>query len=490
MGKISIVGLGPGRFDDMTLETLRLLKQGKTYLRTRVHPCVDHFAEEGIAYESFDFLYEVKDSFEEVYANIVERLIDAARTEDIVYAVPGNPLFAEESVEMLISRCEKEDVPYKVYPAVSFVDTVCDTLAIDPNQGLLVTDAFAVIGDEIHRQELDPQCATLISQVYSPYMAGELQLALSKVYDEEEEIIVIRHAGCEDETIEAMALYELGRANVDHLTSVFIPVKPENLRTVAKFDEIVRILRAPDGCPWDREQTHKSLKSCMIEEAYEAVDAIEEEDYDNLQEELGDLLLQILFHAQLADEEGYFNLADVVDGISQKMINRHPHVFGDVTVKDSAEVLQNWDEIKKKEKKQMSISQEMLNIPKSYTALMQAQKIQSKARQEGFDWDEAKPALEKVLEEAAEVLQEIERPQRKQERLEEELGDLLFACVNLARLCDVYAEDALKIANRKFIRRYEAMEALSKKDGKVFKELSLDEQEAYWQKAKKQVRKP
>lgn len=490
MGEISIVGLGPGRFNDMTLETVRLLKQGKTYLRTRVHPCVDHFAEEGIVYESFDDLYESEASFEDVYARIVEQLLAAARSQDIVYAVPGNPLFAEVSVEKLLSRCEEEGIPCRVYPAVSFVDTVCDALELDPNRGLLITDAFALIGDGIRRQQIDPQCALLISQVYSPYMAGEVQLALSKVYDEEEEIILIRGAGCEDERIEALALYELGRARVDHLTSVFVPAKPDNLRTVAKFDEILRILRAPDGCPWDREQTHKSLKSCLIEEAYEAADAIEEEDFDNLQEELGDLLLQILFHAQLAEEEGYFSLSDLVGGISRKMISRHPHVFGDETVQDAAQVLQNWEEIKKREKKPMSISEEMQKIPGSFTALMQAQKIQSKARQDGFDWDEARPALEKVREEVGEVLEEIDRPVRDAARLEEELGDLLFACVNLARLCGVYAEDALRIANRKFVRRYAAMEALSQQDGKVFRELSLDEQEAYWQKAKKQAAAP
>lgn len=488
MAKIKVVGLGPGDMGSLTLETLELLKKGPTVLRTEIHPCVQALKEQGVEYESFDSLYQEEENFDRLYEKIADLLIERVRKtdEDLIYAVPGNPMFAEKTVEILCARAKKGEIGLRIYPAVSFVDTVLTALEYDPNEGLHITDAFKVIRDGISGEMIDPGCAILITQVYSPLIAGDLKIALSKFYSDEESVTLVYHAGLRDEEIKEIALYELDRQPVDHLTSLFIPAKKENYRALSAFDRIMRRLLAPDGCPWDREQTHESLRPCMIEEAYEAVDAIEKEDYENLQEELGDLLLQIVFHALLAEKEGYFNLEDVIEGVSEKMIRRHPHVFGDARAENADEVLVSWEEIKKQEKKSSaSVSEEMRKVPGSYTGLMQAEKIQKKARSEGFDWDDPKPALEKVIEEVHEVEEALDDPSRP-DQIEEELGDLLFAAANAVRLSGAYSEDVLKKANEKFIRRYEKMEELSRKDGVDFKSLSLEEQDEYWKRAKKE----
>ncbi|MGI6109221.1 MAG: nucleoside triphosphate pyrophosphohydrolase [Eubacteriaceae bacterium] len=486
MGKISIVGLGPGDYGQITVETLELLKNGENYFRTAIHPCVDKLKEQGISFTSFDQVYEEQDQFKDVYSVIAETLAKRAGESDIVYAVPGNPCFGEQSVTDLITLCSERDIPYRIFPAVSFVDNTADTLEFDPVEGLTVLDAFAVVGDAVSRQTPDPSTAALITQVYNSHMASEVKLALARVYPDDTEIILLYHAGLPDESVDTLPLYELDRQKCDHLTSVFIPPVPENTRNIGRLLEIMRILRSPEGCPWDKEQDHKSLKSCLIEEAYEVADAIEQEDFENLQEELGDLLLQIVFHAQLAEEEGLFTFEDVVEGISRKMIRRHPHVFGDVSADTSEEVLANWDEIKKTEKEPQSVSGEMKAIPKSFTALMEAQKLQSKASGQGFDWDNPLPSLEKVREETDEVLEELNRKPEDPDKLRDELGDLLFAAVNTARLSGLQAEDALRQANAKFIRRYSRMEELADRESRDFSELNLEEQEDLWKQAKQE----
>ena len=486
MGSISIVGLGPGEFGQITIETLGLLRRGETYLRTSVHPCVEKLESEDVSFKSFDSLYEEEDRFEVIYRTIAETLAKRAENHDIVYAVPGNPLFGEKSVTDLIDICTQRGIGYRIFPAVSFVDVSAHTLEFDPVEGLTITDAFALTGDAIRRQTPDPQTALLITQVYNAHMASEVKLALMRVYSDETEIVLLYHAGLLDEAVVTLPLYELDRQNCDHLTSVYVPADRENTKSLGKLLEIMRILRSPDGCPWDKEQDHHSLRTCLIEEAYEAADAIDQEDYENLQEELGDLLLQIVFHAQLAEEEGLFGIEDIIDGISEKMIRRHPHVFGDEKAETSAEVLTNWDQIKKTEKKPRTMAEEMASVPVSFTALMEAQKIQSKAGGQGFDWDDPLPALEKVREETAEVHEELIADGRDEERITDELGDLLFAAVNTARLAGVQAEEALRGANRKFIGRYRKMEELAQNEGKDFSGLSLDEQEKLWDLAKKE----
>ncbi len=244
--------------------------------------------------------------------------------------------------------------------------------------------------------------------------------------------------------------------------------------------EIMRILRCPEGCVWDREQDHKSIRRSFIEETYEAVEAIDNDDPVLLQEELGDVLLQVVFHAQIEAEAGRFTMDDVADGICKKMIYRHPHVFGSVEVKNSDEVLTNWDALKQKEKHQKSTTETLESVARSLPGLIRAEKVQHKAAKVGFDWDEVSGALDKVREETAEVARAINGDGDPSE----ELGDLLFAVVNVARFLKTDPEDALNRTTDKFIRRFAQVEQAAKDAGRSLSEMSLAEMDALWDAAK------
>lgn len=244
--------------------------------------------------------------------------------------------------------------------------------------------------------------------------------------------------------------------------------------------EIMRILRCPEGCVWDREQDHKSIRRSFIEETYEAVEAIDNDDPVLLQEELGDVLLQVVFHAQIEAEAGRFTMDDVADGICKKMIYRHPHVFGSVEVKNSDEVLTNWDALKQKEKHQKSTTETLESVARSLPGLIRAEKVQHKAAKVGFDWDEVSGALDKVREETAEVARAINGDGDPSE----ELGDLLFAVVNVARFLKTDPEDAINRTTDKFIRRFAQVEQAAKDAGRSLSEMSLAEMDALWDTAK------
>lgn len=245
---------------------------------------------------------------------------------------------------------------------------------------------------------------------------------------------------------------------------------------------IVEILRSENGCPWDREQDHKSIRRGFIEETYEVVEAINKEDTELLKEELGDVLLQVVFHSQIEKEIGSFNLSDVADGICKKMIERHPHVFGDVSVENTDEVLVNWDAIKQRTKKQKTQTESMLSIPREFPALMRADKVQHKASKVGFDWDDASGAFEKIEEELKELKEAYKSGDR--ENTFEELGDLLFSVVNVSRFLDVDSEEALTKATDKFIDRFTVVEKLAEEKGIDMKNTDIEELDRLWDIAK------
>ncbi|WP_456342647.1 nucleoside triphosphate pyrophosphohydrolase [Thermovibrio sp.] len=250
------------------------------------------------------------------------------------------------------------------------------------------------------------------------------------------------------------------------------------------FSDLVKVmekLRSPEGCPWDREQTHESLLKYLIEEAYEVVDAVLKGDDEELKEELGDLLLQVVFHSQIAKERGAFTVEDVIDSITRKLIFRHPHVFGGKEgIKSAEDVNREWEKLKEKEGKKRESSLD--GIPKSMPALERAYKLQKRAEKVGFDWKDFKGIKEKIVEELQEIEEELKRGDR--EKLEEELGDLLFMAVNLSRFLGVHPEIALRKANEKFEKRFRYMEKRAKETGKELKEMSLEEMEELWQEAK------
>ena len=249
---------------------------------------------------------------------------------------------------------------------------------------------------------------------------------------------------------------------------------------VQDLDEIVRILRAPGGCPWDAEQTHQSIRRNFLEEAYEAVEAIDEGNPDHLKEELGDVLLQVLFHARMEQEAGRFDLNDVADGVCKKLIYRHPHVFGDVSVTGTGEVLSNWEELKRKEKGQATNTDALEAVARSLPALWRAEKVQKKAKKAGFDWPDISGALDKLSEEIGELKAAVAGGTN----VEEELGDLLFSAVNVSRFLKTDPEDALNAATDKFIGRFAKVEELAAAQGRSMEGMTLEELDKLWEQAK------
>lgn len=249
---------------------------------------------------------------------------------------------------------------------------------------------------------------------------------------------------------------------------------------VQDLEEIVRILRAPGGCPWDAEQTHESIRRNFLEEAYEAVEAIDEKSPEHLREELGDVLLQIVLHARMEEEAGRFDLDGVADGICKKLIYRHPHVFGDVKVSGTGEVLSNWEDLKRREKGQATNTDALSAVARSLPALWRAEKVQKKAKKAGFDWPDVSGALDKLSEE----LEELRTAVAEGSNIEEELGDLLFSAVNVSRFVKVDTEEALTRATDKFIDRFRRVEAQAEAEGRSMEEMSLAELDALWERAK------
>ncbi|MDM0868108.1 nucleoside triphosphate pyrophosphohydrolase [Clostridium perfringens] len=478
---LKIMGLGPGAYEALTIGALKELKNNKNiYFRTEKHPTVDFLKDEGIKFESYDHAYEKYDSFDDVYKYIAEDLITKIKDdEDLIYAVPGHPLVAEKSVINLIELCKENNIQYEVLPAVSFVDAMMEALQVDPIEGVKIIDAF-----DMKNQILDKRVGTIITQVYNNFIASEVKLRLLEGYEDDTEIIFVRAAGVEGlESIRKIPLYELDwQEDIDYLTSIYIPKDLGNKKDFQDLLDIIETLRNPGGCPWDREQTHESLKSALLEECYEVIDAIENEDEDALIEELGDVLLQVVFHASIGKEDGYFDIMDVIGGISNKMINRHPHVFGNEEANTSEQVLVNWDEIKKEEKGIKTLTEEMQNIAKSLPATTRAYKVQKKAKKVGFDWDDVNCAMDKVKEELNEI-KEVYNCEDKS-IIEGEVGDLLFACINVARFLEVDGELALDKTIKKFIKRFSYIENEAIKNNKNLKGMTLEEMDKLWEEAK------
>ncbi|AQS08086.1 nucleoside triphosphate pyrophosphohydrolase [Clostridium saccharobutylicum] len=480
---IKIVGLGPGAKEALTVGTIIELENNKNiFLRTEKHPTVDYLEEKNIKFGTYDNVYESMDSFDEVYLSIANDLIEKhKKLGDLVYAVPGHPLVAEKSVFNLINLCKKNNIEYKVMPAVSFIDAMMEALMIDPIEGLKVIDAF-----DINNQVLDKRIGTIITQVYNPLIASEVKLKLLEQYNDETEIYFVRAAGIQgQESIRVIPLFELDmQEDIDYLTSIYIPKDLNNKRDFNDLLDIIEVLRGENGCPWDREQTHKSLEKALVEESYEVIDAIEKDDDNSLIEELGDVLLQVVFHASIGKEDGYFDIGDIIEGICNKMISRHPHVFRNSNKIDSSEeVIEKWEDLKKKEKGYESLTEEMNGITKGLPSLLRAHKIQQKAKKVGFDFEDLNSVINKVKEELEEVIDVYNT--KNMEKIKEEVGDLLFSCVNVARFLNIDEEIALNFTADKFIKRFDYIERMAKEKGIKLVDMKLNEMDKLWVESKK-----
>jgi tetrapyrrole methylase family protein/MazG family protein len=350
--KIKVLGLGAGDKNLLPIGVYQeLLQASHLYLRTKEHPVVPQLEEEGVSFLSFDAIYEQFDQFEQVYEEIASALLRLGKEYGVIhYAVPGHPIVAERTVQLLLQQSTELGFEVELVGGQSFLDPLLGRLQVDPVEGLLFLDGTSLKGSSLH-----PECQTIITQVYDAYIASEVKLTLMEVFPDDHRVIVATAAGIEgQESILDIPLYELDRvATLSNLTALYVPPTTDEKainRQYYQAREVFRRLRGEDGCPWDKKQTHQSLKKYLIEEAEEVLEAIDQDDSDHLMEELGDVLLQVFLHAQIAEDDGLFTMEDVIQSLNEKMIRRHPHVFGEMSLENSDEVIKQWDEIKKEEK--------------------------------------------------------------------------------------------------------------------------------------------
>jgi tetrapyrrole methylase family protein/MazG family protein len=482
-----IVGLGPGDAGQLTRQAWEVLSTAKeVFLRTRVHPTVPHLPKSPI-YHSFDELYEEAEDFKQVYTAIVDRLLSRLTAgEEVVYAVPGDPMVAEGTVTRLLSICREKQIDVRVVNGVSFIEPTLAALGIDALDGLQLVDATELAS--AHHPPLNPDFPALVAQLYGRRLASEVKLTLMNQYPDEHPVTLIHAAGTPEQRLEAVPLYEMDRQAMAHLTTLYVPrydPAPEAVTSFEGFQETIAHLRAPDGCPWDREQTHQSLRPNLLEETYEVLEAIDDNDPEHLLEELGDLLLQVVLHAQIAVDEGEFRMADVIRHIDAKIKRRHPHVWGNVEVNGDAEkVIANWEQIKAQEREAKGQSERSLldGVSAILPALAQAHEYDARARRVGFDWSSERGVVEKVHEEIGEILTATTTEEHFRE-----IGDLLLVIAVWARWLKVNPEDALRAANRRFYERFTYIERKMRQQGRALESLSPEELDALWSEAKQAV---
>jgi tetrapyrrole methylase family protein / MazG family protein len=483
--KIEIIGLGAGDINQLPLGVYKkLLAHGRLFLRTKEHPVVKDLESEGVNYTSFDHIYERNDQFEEVYEEICQQLVKESMGGKVVYAVPGHPLVAERTVQLLLERQDKGEVEIEISGGQSFLDALFQSLKIDPIEGFQLLD-----GTSLKKEQLQIEQHMIISQVYDSFVASDVKLTLMEKLPDDYPVVIVTAAGSSEESLLKVKLYELDRQiSLNNLTSLYVPPVKEDLilrKQFFKLREIIAELRGPNGCPWDKKQTHESLKKYLIEETFEVIEAIQTGEIDLIVEELGDVLLQVMLHAQIGEDDGFFSIDDVIENLSNKMVRRHPHVFGSATAKSADEVTVLWEDIKREEKGQEEMSL-LEGVGYEKPNLIRAFELQKKAAKVGFDWDDVRPAVAKVCEEMKELEEEMIKDVESHNEMTDEFGDILFALVNVARFLKLHPEEALFKANEKFKRRFQFIEKQVAESGKSFEQFTLEELDQFWNEAKRQ----
>lgn len=476
---IFIVGLGAGGGELLTRQAWDILSHAPCiYLRTQRHPAVEALPAH-IPQVSFDALYETAAQFADVYAQIADTIVATAQNGTVVYAVPGHPAIGESTVTRIRQLAQKADIPVHLIAGLSFLEPTLSALQIDGLDGLQLFDGME-LADQL-ALPINPDVPALLAQVYNRLLANHLKLALMTLYPPEHQVALIHAAGTTREQVEWLPLYQMDWSEqIDHLTSLYLPPTPfpSSLTTLA---QTVATLRSPNGCPWDQEQTAQSLRPDLVEEMAEVLEALDTNNAELLCEELGDLLFHIVMQTQIATEEEAFTLSQVIANIDAKLKRRHPHVWGDWQVKNSQEVIQNWERLKAQEKADKNQAQHSIldNIPPTMPALAQSQKIQNRVRKTGFDWDNIEGVYEKLEEERTELLAAQSAVEKQAE-----LGDLLFVVVNLASWLKVDAETALREANLRFSHRFRQLEQLAIAQQLDLAKAGLDKLNQLWDEAK------
>ena len=477
--RITIVGLGPGSIGAINHETLQAIESAQNrYIRTTRHPS-SHLIKGAV---SFDAEYERHNSFDGVYTAIAKQLIAAAHHhQQILYAVPGSPLVLEQTVQYLL---QDTTVDVVLIPAMSFLDVAWNELKIDPvNESVRMIDGHRFA--ELATGERGP---LLVAQCHAKWVLSNIKLAHESATGDEP-VVILHHLGLEDQQVITTSWQNLDREiEPDHLTTLYIPKLAEPIAgDLARLHKLSRTLR--EQCPWDREQTHESLVRYLIEETYEVVDAINQLDPDDpstdeaLIEELGDLLYQVEFHATIAEQQGRFSIADVANSIHDKLVRRHPHVFGNVSADSADQVVSTWDAIKQKERGEVDSKSVFDGVAAAAPALMYSSKLQKRAAEQGFDWPNSDGAYEKITEEIGE-LRDAVRLNSDPQTIQMELGDVLFSVVNLSRHLGVDAETALRSASEKFKNRFVGVVDLAIQRGLDLSKCSLKQLDELWDEIK------
>lgn len=477
------------------------------YLRTRRHPAVAGLPAH-LALRDFDALYDSATDFDDVYHRIAEAILAAAQATpgDVVYAVPGHPLVGEASVWLILQRARQLGIPTRIVGGMSFIEPTLEALSVtlsnpsgdaettapahgfslDPLDGLQICDALEIAA--LHHPPLNPDKPALIAQIYARAVASDVKLTLMNQYPPEHPVFVVRGGASlaaegarASPACQRVVLSQLDHADrFDHLTSLYVPplARPGGFESLR---ETIAHLRAPEGCPWDREQTHESLRGTLLEETYEVLAAIDAGDLAALREELGDLLLNVVMQAQIATEAEEFRMCDVIAEVDAKLRRRHPHVFGDVAVRDADEVMVNWHAIKRQEKaaKGEEGGSALDGIAPTLPALAQAQKMAHRAEKAGFRWNSHGDRLAKVREELEEAANARDDAHRA-----EEIGDLIFTIADWADGYGIDVETAAREANLKFARRFRALERIARERGLSLSAMSQAEMLAIWKEIK------
>lgn len=483
---VIVAGLGPGDPDNLTLGALRALESGVPItLRTENHPIVPFLVSRGITFTTFDDLYDRYVSYDDLYPAMARSVVATALKEGaVVFAVPGHPALLEQSVACVIEQAGRSGVGVRMIGGLSFLDSTLSAVAsLQPGPGLTVLLADGESWPRVNGHTL------IIAQVTSRKMARRTKMRLLADYGPGHRVYHVDSAGAGDvQTVSEVEIAALDRKTYGPLTTLVVPPLPGPDHDTLTADSFLRArsvvsrLRGPGGCPWDREQTPKSLRPYVIEEAHEVVAAIDSGNGRELCIELGDLMLQVFLLAEIAREQDRFSLGDVMESLSQKLIRRHPHVFGGPPTDNAGQVLRQWEEIKTEERG--TNRGRFAGLPRSLPALLQACRVQEKASRVGFDWDRPEPVFEKVKEELAEVTEAYQAADA--DRIQEEVGDLLFAIVNLSRFLDIEPEMALRSAVAKFVARFEKMELLAGTQGKDLATMNLAEMDRLWEFCKRQ----
>lgn len=459
---ITIIGLGPGDPELITRRAWqRLTTASQIWVRTRHHPAV---AALGLHTQvaSYDHLYEQHASFETVYSAIAADVVARGARQDTIYAVPGDPTVAEASTAAIRRLAIAQNVEVIVEPGVSFLEPTFAALAADPIVGVQIVDAMTLA--QTHHPPGATEQGLLVVQLFSRELASDVKLTLMNAYPDEHELILVSGAGTDALQIHTLPLYELDRRDLfDDFTTLWAPplAQPSSYEAL---QEVIAHLRAPDGCPWDREQTHASLKPYLLEEAHEVLEALDADDPDALVEELGDLLIQVALHVQIATEEGEFKLPDVIAHVVAKLVRRHPHVFDGLEVAGADEVVRNWEAIKQTERQQAaanggeSARKTLLDgIPRSLPALALAQAYVERLARIGYPLPSAPPLDESHL------------------------ASALLRLVEGAQVAGLDAESTLRGVSAGLRTRLEAVEAAAAQQNTTLIGLEPAQQRALWQ---------